>query len=96
MGTYIKIFVWYYVPICDKIINIGGGENMAKSQTTATNKYKAKAYDRIELIVPKGRKAELQNYLESRASSEEKKESVNGFINRFINETLERELQKNV
>lgn len=49
------------------------------------NKYIAKAYDRINLTVPKGRKDLIQ------AHAEAKGESVNGFINRAINEAIERD-----
>jgi len=41
-------------------------------------KYKEKAYDRLEISVPKGRKAELQEHAQQRG------ESLNGFVNRAI------------
>lgn len=59
--------------------------NKSKASTVAKNKYNAKAYDRINTIVPKGRKAELQAHAEQRG------ESLNGFINRAIDETIERD-----
>ena len=49
------------------------------------NKFIKSAYDRINLTVPKGRKAELQ------AVAEQHGQSVNGFINSLIDEALERE-----
>lgn len=58
---------------------------VSKAQQKATNKYISKAYDRINLTVPKGRKEEIQAHCEARG------ESVNGFINRAIFDTLERE-----
>ena len=58
---------------------------MGKAQTRATNKYIGKAYDRINLTVPKGRKDLIQSFAESKG------ESTNAFINRAINETIERE-----
>lgn len=61
---------------------------MGKAHTTAQNKYIAKAYDRINLVVPKGKKAELQSY------AEQHRESLNGFINRAIDETIERDNAK--
>ncbi len=60
-------------------------EKQSKSSTAAKNRYNAKAYDRINTIVPKGRKAELQAHAEQRG------ESLNGFINRAIDETIERD-----
>lgn len=58
-----------------------GGKTSAK----AKNAWAAKAYDRINLTVPKGRKAELQ------AVAERHGQSVNGFINSLIDEAMERE-----
>lgn len=58
---------------------------MANRKAEWQNKYIAKAYDRINLTVPKGRKDLIQ------AHAEAKGESVNGFINRAINEAIERD-----
>lgn len=49
------------------------------------NDYISRTYDRINLTVFKGRKAELKAYAESHG------ESLNGFINRAITETMARE-----
>ena len=67
-----------------------GGESMAvsKAQQRATNKYISKAYDRINLTVPKGEKETIQAHAEAHS------ESVNGFINRAIDETMERDNKK--
>lgn len=54
----------------------------SKAQQNATNKWIAKAYDRINLTVPKGRKEIIQAYAEANG------ESVNGFINRAIGESM--------
>jgi len=55
-----------------------------KSDATAyQNKYIAKAYDRINLTVPKGKKESIQAHAQARG------ESVNGFINRAIDHTME-------
>lgn len=51
---------------------------MGKAQTKATNKYILKAYDRINLTIPKGRKATIE------ARANEQGESVNGYINGLI------------
>lgn len=54
----------------------------SKAQQNATNKWIAKAYDRINLTVSKGRKEEIQ------AFAAQTGESVNGFINRAIGEAM--------
>ena len=58
-----------------------GGKNSPES----INRYMAKAYDRISLIVPKGQKDLIQDHAEAQG------ESTNGFINRAISETMERD-----
>lgn len=58
-----------------------GGKNSPES----INRYMAKAYDRISLIVPKGQKDLIQAHAEAQG------ESTNGFINRAILETMERD-----
>ena len=58
---------------------------MGKASTKAQNKYIAKAYDRVNLTMPKGKKDAIQEHAEARG------ESVNGFINRAIDEAMERE-----
>lgn len=59
----------------------------SKAQQKAVNKYMAKAYDRINLTVPKGSKAIVQEHAAAQG------ESVNGFINRAIIETIDRDRQ---
>lgn len=51
---------------------------MGKAATRAQNKYIAKAYDRINLTVPKGRKATVE------ALAAESGQSVNGLINELL------------
>ena len=58
---------------------------VSKAQQRAVDKYVKENYDRIEIKVPKGRKAEIQAHAEARG------ESVNGFIGRAISETMERD-----
>ena len=57
----------------------------SKAQQAAVNRYMAKAYDRVNLTVPKGRKEQIK------AHAEQHGESVNAFINRAINETIARD-----
>lgn len=56
----------------------------SKAQQKAVNKYMKENYDRINLLLPKGKKAVIQDYAASHG------ESVNGFINRVIDEAMER------
>lgn len=58
---------------------------MGKAATKAQNKYIAKAYDRINLTMPKGKKDTVQAHVERTG------ESVNAFINRAIDEAMERD-----
>ncbi|MDR0325022.1 MAG: hypothetical protein LBI19_02865 [Oscillospiraceae bacterium] len=57
----------------------------SKASTRAKNKYRDKTYDRMEIVIPKGRKAELQAHAASRD------ESLNGFVNRAIDNQVERD-----
>ena len=59
----------------------------SKAQQKAVNKYMAKAYDRINLTVPKGKKVTIQAHAEARG------ESVNSFINSAIDEKMERDTE---
>ena len=59
--------------------------SMGKASTRAQNKYIAKAYDRINLTVPKGKKDTVQAHAAAQG------ESVNGFINRAIDHEMERD-----
>ncbi|MCC8122117.1 MAG: hypothetical protein LIO58_01030 [Oscillospiraceae bacterium] len=61
---------------------------VSKAQQKATNKYISKAYDRINLTVPKGKKETIQ------AHADKQRESVNGFINKAIDEKMERDLKE--
>lgn len=58
---------------------------MGKASTKAQNKYISKAYDRINLTMPKGKKDTVQSHAAKHG------ESLNAFINRAINETMERD-----
>ena len=59
----------------------------SKAQQRAVNKYMKKNYDRVNLVMPMGRKDAI------RAHAEKNGESLNGFINRAIDEAMERDDQ---
>ena len=59
----------------------------SEAQKKANAKYNMKAYDRLEIKVKKGRKAELKTH------AAEQGESLNGFVNRAIEEAQERDRQ---
>ena len=58
---------------------------MGRASAEAKNRWNAKNYDRIGVMVPKGRKAEIAAHAAARG------ESVNGFIGRAITETMNRD-----
>lgn len=58
---------------------------ISKAQQRAVAKYDAKAYDKILLRLPKGKKEVIQAHAEAQG------ESVNGFIGRAIDEAMERD-----
>ena len=58
---------------------------MGKASTKAQNKYIAKAYDRVNLVLPKGQEDIIKAHAESQG------ESVNGFISRAIENQMERD-----
>lgn len=58
---------------------------VSKAQQKAQNKWIAKAYDRVNLTLPKGQKEVVQAHATAHG------ESVNGFIGRAISETMERD-----
>ena len=64
-----------------------GGDDVAisKAQQQAVARYNSKTYDRIEVKVYKGKKAEIQEYAQAHG------ESLNAFVNRAIAEAMERE-----
>lgn len=56
-----------------------------KASSASKNKWMAKAYDRVNLTLPKGKKDTIQAHAAARG------ESVNGFINRAIDSQMERD-----
>ena len=60
-------------------------ETKGTPQTRAKNKYNAKAYDSLRIVVKKGNKDIIKAHAESTG------ESINGFVNRAIDETMRRD-----
>ena len=54
----------------------------SEGQKEATRKYNEKAYDRIELKVPKGKKDIIKAFAAKNG------ESLNGFVNKAIDEAM--------
>ena len=62
-----------------------GSMPYTEAQKRATAKYNAKAYDRIEIKVPKGKKTEIQAFAKNHG------ESVNAFVTRLIEQAMQTE-----
>ena len=58
---------------------------VSKNQQKSVNKYIQKNYDRINLTLPRGKKAEIQAHAQANG------ESVNAFIARAIDKTIDEE-----
>lgn len=57
----------------------------SKAQQKAVNKYMKSNYDRVNLVMPKGKKDIIQ------AHAAQQGESVNAYINRVIDEAMQRD-----
>ncbi len=57
----------------------------AKTSAAVKNKWNKENYDRIEIIVPKGKKDQIK------AAADARGESVNSYINKAVEERMERE-----
>lgn len=57
----------------------------SEARKRANEKYNAKAYDRINIAIPKGEKDKIK------AHAEHHGESLNGFVKRAIDETMQRD-----
>ena len=55
------------------------------SQTRAKNKYNAKNYDNLRIVVPKGKKDTIKAFADGQGKS------LNGFVNEAIDEKMERD-----
>lgn len=59
---------------------------MWKTSAAVKNKYAAKVYDRLQVIVKKGKKAEIQ------AAAEKQGESLNAHVTEAVRRRMESEL----
>ena len=59
-------------------------ETQGKSSTRTKNKYNANNYDSLRIVVPKGRKAEIEAFASAHA------ESVNGLVNKLLRQVMNR------
>lgn len=57
-------------------------ESKGKASTKAKNKYNAANYDSLRIVVPKGKKAKIKAYADSKG------ESINGFVNKAIDKAM--------
>ena len=57
----------------------------SKAQQKAVNKYMKSNYDRVNLVMPKGKKDIIQSHAAQQG------ESVNAYINRAIDEAMQRD-----
>ena len=58
---------------------------MGKTSAAVKNRYAAKAYDRLQIIVKKGKKSELQ------AAAEKQGESLNAYIKKAVREQYKKD-----
>lgn len=58
---------------------------MGKTSAAVKNKYAAKAYDRLQIIVKKGKKSELQ------AVAEKQGDSLNAYIKKAVREQYKKD-----
>lgn len=57
----------------------------SEAQKEATARYNKKAYDRINVVVPKGKRALITAFAKSQGKS----------LNRFINDAIDLQMQQN-
>lgn len=58
---------------------------ITEAQQRANIKYRKKAYDRLEITIPKGKKEAIRNFAETKG------ESINSFVNRLIDEAMQKD-----
>ena len=78
-----EVAIFYIAP--GKEGNTVAERKNSEARIRANNKYNDKAYDRINIAVPKGKKDIIKAHVEARD------QSVNSFINEAIDEKMERD-----
>jgi len=68
------------IKIMEEVFSLENSQG--KASTRAKNKYNAVNYDSLRIVVPKGRKADVE------AFAKEKGESVNGLVNRLLRDAM--------
>lgn len=63
----------------------GSYSGYTEARKAANARYEAETVERISLVLPKGKKAVIKDFVQKSG------ESVNGFINRAIDEAMERD-----
>ena len=76
------IFIYTYVSISSK--RRGDMAKYSDAQKEATARYNKKAYDRIDVIVPKGKRQIIKDFAASQGKS----------LNRFICDAIEAQMNK--
>jgi predicted HicB family RNase H-like nuclease len=61
------------------------GNNAGNSATRAKNKYNSENYDSLRVVAPKGKKAVIKEFAQSKGKS------LNKFVNEAIDEKMERD-----
>ena len=80
--TLVKCIEMWYLIVQREVIAMAKN---SEARIKANNRYNDKAYDRINIAVPKGKKAILQEVANRYGLS------VNGYLNKLIDEAMERE-----
>ena len=58
------------------------GVNIGKTSAAVKNRYAAKVYDQLRIVVPKGRKSAIEAHAESKG------QSVNGLVNALLRQDM--------
>ena len=64
-------------------------ETSGKARTKTKNKYNAKTYDSLRIVVPKGRKEIIRSCAEAAG------ESLNGYVTKAVDDRMDRDRSDN-
>lgn len=68
------------IKIMEEVFSLENSQG--KASTRAKNKYNAANYDSLRIVVPKGRKVDVETF------AKEQGESVNGLVNRLLRDAM--------